>query len=44
VDFIDLGIGASRFWIFNVGDMGITLGALLLAWSLSRDEPGSTAG
>ena len=44
VDFIDLGVGASRFWIFNVGDMGITLGAILLAWSLSRDEAGRNPG
>jgi signal peptidase II len=44
VDFIDVGIGASRFWIFNVGDVAITLGALLLMLSLSRDESGSPAG
>lgn len=36
IDFIDVGIGASRFWTFNVADMGITCGALWLAWRLSR--------
>ncbi len=30
VDFLDFGIGASRFWAFNVADMGVTCGGLLL--------------
>lgn len=29
-DFIDVGIGASRFWTFNVADSAITIGAILL--------------
>jgi len=29
-DFIDLGLGAARFWTFNVADMAISLGILLL--------------
>jgi signal peptidase II len=29
-DFIDIGIGSVRFWTFNVADMGITFGILLL--------------
>jgi len=36
VDFIDVGIGASRFWTFNVADAGVTCGAILLVlvlWS-----------
>lgn len=37
VDFIDLGIGQHRFWIFNTADVGITLGALLLAVALWRE-------
>ena len=37
VDFIDVGIAAGRFWIFNVGDMAICVGAVLLAWTLSND-------
>jgi signal peptidase II len=38
VDFIDVGIGAHRFWTFNLADAGITIGALLLAVVLFRDE------
>jgi len=30
VDFIDVGIGDSRFWTFNVADAGVTCGAILL--------------
>jgi len=36
VDFIDIGIGATRFWIFNVADAAITCGAVWLVWRLSR--------
>ncbi|HLA88834.1 MAG TPA: signal peptidase II [Gemmatimonadaceae bacterium] len=36
VDFIDLGIGAWRFWTFNVADVGVTIGAMLLAIVLWR--------
>jgi signal peptidase II len=38
VDFIDVGIGVHRFWIFNVADAGITVGALLLAVLVLRQE------
>jgi signal peptidase II len=39
VDFIDVGVGAYRWWTFNIADVGITLGALLLGWALwSRVE------
>lgn len=38
VDFIDVGVGASRFWIFNVADVGVTVGAALLALFLLRRE------
>ncbi|MEO8192328.1 MAG: signal peptidase II [Gemmatimonadales bacterium] len=31
VDFIDIGIGSSRFYTFNVADSAITCGAILLA-------------
>lgn len=31
VDFIDVGLGASRFWIFNLADVGVTCGAVALA-------------
>ena len=43
VDFIDIGLGDRRFWTFNVADVGVTCGALLLAWVLwrrSADVPG----
>jgi signal peptidase II len=38
VDFIDLGIGDARFYTFNVADVGVTLGAILLAMVLWRDQ------
>lgn len=38
VDFIDLGIGSHRFYTFNVADMGVSLGGLVLFLSLLRDE------
>ena len=30
VDFIDVGVKNVRFWTFNIADMGITVGAVLL--------------
>ena len=46
VDFIDVGIGTARFWTFNVADMGISAGAILLAVALWRQaqepEPGAS--
>ena len=38
IDFIDVGIGSHRFWIFNVSDAGVTVGALLLALVFSRER------
>lgn len=38
VDFIDIGVGTVRFWTFNVADMGVTFGAIMLAISLWREE------
>ncbi len=38
VDFIDLGIGAHRFYVFNVADIGVTLGAAALALHLGRSH------
>jgi signal peptidase II len=37
VDFIDVGVGDVRFWTFNVADAGVSVGAVLLAWVLSRE-------
>ena len=36
VDFIDVGVANVRFWTFNVADMGITVGAILLMLALGR--------
>ena len=38
VDFIDVGIGDSRWPTFNVADMAVSLGAFLLAWVLWGEE------
>ena len=38
VDFIDVGTTQWRFWTFNVADMGVTTGALLLALLLWRED------
>lgn len=38
VDFIDVGVSTWRFWTFNVADSAVTVGAIVLAWSLSREE------
>lgn len=38
VDFIDIGIGSTRFWTFNIADIGVSVGAILLAWQLSKSE------
>ncbi len=35
VDFIDVGVAHVRFWTFNVADMGITIGAVLLLLALA---------
>jgi len=38
VDFIDIGSAGWRFWTFNVADIGVSCGAVLLALLLWRDE------
>ena len=38
VDFIDAGIGDARWPTFNVADMAVTVGALLLAYVLWMEE------
>ena len=38
VDFIDIGTAEWRFWTFNLADMGVTTGALLLALLMWREE------
>jgi signal peptidase II len=38
VDFIDVGVGMHRFWVFNVADVGITIGGVMLGVILLREE------
>lgn len=38
VDFIDIGVGDVRFWTFNVADSAVTVGALMLAFVLWRED------
>jgi len=38
VDFIDIGVESWRFWTFNVADSAVTVGAVILAWLLAREE------
>jgi signal peptidase II len=43
VDFIDVGTSAWRFWTFNIADAGVTVGAVILAWYLSREDAAGKA-
>jgi signal peptidase II len=38
VDFIDIGVGATRFWTFNVADAAVSVGAVLLGWVLLQED------
>jgi signal peptidase II len=38
VDFLDVGIGDMRWPTFNVADMAVSCGAVLLAWVLWRED------
>lgn len=38
VDFVDVGIGAHRFWVFNVADSAVSVGAVLLVLILWRED------
>lgn len=44
VDFIDVGIGDVRWPTFNVADIGVSIGAVLLAWVLWREDRSHQAG
>jgi len=47
VDFVDVGVGSLRWPVFNVADMAVTMGAIVLAISLWREEkrpPAASAG
>jgi signal peptidase II len=39
VDFIDVGIGQARFYLFNVADIAVCVGAAILALALWREAP-----
>lgn len=38
VDFIDIGIGTTRFWTFNVADTAVTIGAVCLVLALWQED------
>lgn len=38
IDFIDMGFGSLRWPVFNVADMGVTLGVVVLGIGLLREE------
>ena len=43
VDFIDVGVGDSRWPTFNVADMAVSIGAALLAWVLWQEDQSAQA-
>jgi signal peptidase II len=43
VDFIDVGLAGWRFWTFNVADIGVSCGAVLLAIVLWREDAAARA-
>ena len=44
VDFLDLGVGDTRFFVCNLADAGITVGAGLLLYALWRQDRAGHAG
>jgi signal peptidase II len=38
VDFLDVGVGTTRWPTFNVADMAVSVGAILLAWVLWQED------
>ena len=38
VDFLDVGLGGSRWPTFNIADVGVSVGAFLLAWVLWGED------
>ena len=44
VDFLDVGVGTIRWPVFNVADMAVTAGAIILALSLWKEEKSEGGG
>jgi signal peptidase II len=44
VDFLDIGFGDARWPTFNVADMAVSTGAVLLAWVLWQEDRALAAG
>ncbi len=42
VDFIDLGLGTTRFWTFNIADVAICFGAALMMFFSRNHHPMAT--
>lgn len=42
IDFFDVGFGNFRWPVFNIADIGVTIGAVLLAVSLWKEEQEAT--
>lgn len=42
VDFVDLGVQSVRWPVFNVADVAVTAGAVVLALSLWREDAGAS--
>jgi signal peptidase II len=43
VDFLDVGVGDIRWPVFNIADIAVTTGAIILALSLWNEEQGEDA-
>ena len=43
VDFLDVGIGDARWPTFNIADMAVSVGAVLLAWVLWQEDRAAAA-
>ena len=43
VDFVDLGVGDWRWPTFNVADVGVSVGAFMLAWALWGEDESEAA-
>ncbi len=44
VDFLDMGVGTVRWPVFNVADVAVTVGAVILAASLWREDARAPGG